>query len=488
MSWGDQMIEFLRGKLQNRLSTRRIAGRAENISWNKLLNTLLIGALIWAPIPLGSNRPWAWSLLAAYFGALIVLWGVGVFSGRVKPHDMTYKLAVPAILLGIAIIWSFVQISPWTPASWHHPAWQIAAETLAVPLEGKIAIAPSRIWQALLLEGAAIASFFIAFQAGSALRGPYWTLTAIATVVTVHAVYALAVIASGPDTILWYGRFGQPWDGAATSTFVNTNNFGTYLGLGLITTLVLLHRMAGKRIVTGRGMRILGATLIYFLAGRGGVVLAAAALISTTLILTQSVGAISATAFGLMAILTFAAIANRLQRGRIQGWVIGTLYLSVLAAILMAGFSTLNSQVVARGGFDVMRADFYEVAWRAMQDATLLGYGPGSFPNVYQLYTDQSFPYAIDKAHNDYLEMFLDRGLLFGLLWIVGLAWPAVLCTVGLLKRRRRSLLLLTGVGVTAVMGSHALIDFSLQIPAVAITFAAILGVCTAHAFPHRNE
>ena len=42
---------------------------------------LTCALLVWAPIPLGSNRPWAWSLLAAWAAVLLLAWGLGQLLG-----------------------------------------------------------------------------------------------------------------------------------------------------------------------------------------------------------------------------------------------------------------------------------------------------------------------------------------------------------------------------------------------------------------------
>ena len=44
---------------------------------------LTVALLVWAPIPLGSNRPWAWSLLAVWVA--VVLAGVGAGAGARQP-------------------------------------------------------------------------------------------------------------------------------------------------------------------------------------------------------------------------------------------------------------------------------------------------------------------------------------------------------------------------------------------------------------------
>src|ERR1019366_875658 len=50
---------------------------------------LYLALLVWAPIPVGSNRAWAWALLAVWVLALALGWLAGFILG---------KRAVPAIL------------------------------------------------------------------------------------------------------------------------------------------------------------------------------------------------------------------------------------------------------------------------------------------------------------------------------------------------------------------------------------------------------
>ena len=40
---------------------------------NRLIFILLCCILIWAPIPLGSNRPWSWALLELLIGTAFLL-------------------------------------------------------------------------------------------------------------------------------------------------------------------------------------------------------------------------------------------------------------------------------------------------------------------------------------------------------------------------------------------------------------------------------
>jgi hypothetical protein len=56
---------------------------------------------------------------------------------------------------------------------------------------------------------------------------------------------------------------------------------------------------------------------------------------------------------------------------------------------------------------------------------------------------------------------------------------PAVICLISVF-RRRASAFALTGTGATLAMALHSWFDFSMQIPAVAVAYFALLGACAS--------
>ncbi|HEU4735612.1 MAG TPA: hypothetical protein VFS48_01115, partial [Solirubrobacterales bacterium] len=51
-------------------------------------------------------------------------------------------------------------------------------------------------------------------------------------------------------------------------------------------------------------------------------------------------------------------------------------------------------------------------------------------------------------------------------------------------RRRSNALYPCLGIAATTLVGLHALLDFSLEIPAIAVTYAAILGACSGRLRP----
>ena len=108
----------------------------------KLLDRLCYAGLlllvVLAPLPLGSNREWSWSLAALVAALLTLAWLLSRLapSARVNGH---LPLFIPA-LFAVTCAWIVLQAVSWTPASWHHPLWQLASENLRVNLPGRVTL------------------------------------------------------------------------------------------------------------------------------------------------------------------------------------------------------------------------------------------------------------------------------------------------------------------------------------------------------------
>jgi O-antigen ligase len=83
----------------------------------------------------------------------------------------------------------------------------------------------------------------------------------------------------------------------------------------------------------------------------------------------------------------------------------------------------------------------------------------------------------MDKAHNDYLEFAAGLGLPAAIAWWT--AWTLLIadCLRGVFRRRRNRQFVILAVGASVLVAVHSAFDFSLQIPAVAFFYAALIGI-----------
>lgn len=362
-----------------------------------LFSLLLVMAL--APLPLGSNRPASWSLMALVVGGLIIAWGL-LASVRPTLFRLQGRDAVwPALLWGLVIAWLLFQASG--PQFLWHPFWDLAAG-LGEPTRGAISVAP--------------------FDTGST---------------------AMRMMAYGG--IFW---------------------LAVQTGRDEAEPVIRTRRTDLSRV---------GA----------GLILVAVAIIGVALILTHSRAGLVATGVGMATLV----VAHLWRWRRIPGWgmVAGGVVLAASVLLFAAGTGTFERKVdKAEAGELGGRTWLFQRTISAIADEPLTGHGAGAFESYFQRYKNADFGgvYSISKAHNSYLEFAADAGIPALIVVVVVIGGIALTSLAGMRRRKQDASYPAIGFAATALVALHSLVDFSLQIPAVAIMYATILGIGYAQAFP----
>ncbi|MEP2419924.1 MAG: O-antigen ligase family protein, partial [Marinomonas sp.] len=136
------------------------------------------------------------------------------------------------------------------------------------------------------------------------------------------------------------------------------------------------------------------------------------------------------------------------------------------------------------------RLNIYLLTLEAIGTAPWTGVGAGAYQDAIAAYKSDTFLHsiAVTKAHNTYLENALELGIPAALCLLAAITLLARETLTGIARRRRGIYLPATGTAASVLVGVHALVDFSLQIPAVTILYAVILGAAVAQSRPPRNE
>ncbi len=137
------------------------------------------------------------------------------------------------------------------------------------------------------------------------------------------------------------------------------------------------------------------------------------------------------------------------------------------------------------------RDTVHEITWRIIETAPFTGHGLGSFEALFYQFRDSSVPWFAPryaKVHSVYLELIADLGFIaFGVLTVVFMLIIGRIL-IGIKIRKRDSVFSVLGVGVTVLLGIQNALDFTIQIPAIAATYAAILGVAFAQSWPSQTR
>ena len=303
---------------------------------------------------------------------------------------------------------------------------------------------------------------------------------------------ALAGIVQKP---LYAGRVLGLWPPEAGATpfgpFVNRNHFAGWMLMALPLTMALL--CAGLQ----QGMRGLKPGLRYRIlwlsspeANRLILIGAAAVLMAMSLIFTMSRSGISALAFSF--VLT-AWLASRGFPGRSR------------RSAMLVTLGVVAATTVGWVGVDAIVERFSQTSWSefgnrrgAWTDAVgvwsafrLTGTGLNTYPVAARFYQRHDLDRFFGEAHNDYLQVLAEGGLL--------VAVPAALCLLLFIREvygrgraeqpsttswwlRRGAV---TGLVAIALQES---VEFSLQMPGNAVLFALLCAVALHRPQQHRPD
>jgi O-antigen ligase len=392
------------------------------------------------------------------------------------------------------IAWALVQASPWAPPAWSHPLWQLSTEVLhgdPSAALGRISLAADDTYTAAMRLVCYGLVFFLAFRWGRDEHLARRTLKAIVLAALAYAVYGLGKYWSGSETLFWFESAG--YANSVHGTFVNRNHFATYIGLALVCALGLFYHYValqggapavempqGGRIPRGAKVTTTTDRLEQF-ALKAWKPLLAVLVLTTALVLTHSRGGFLSTAAGALALLISLHYKRKIRSRGSQAVIVAAAAIAAIAFWLTS--EVLLSRLDTQGLSDNLRFSAYELITESSRDNPVLGFGYGTFADSFRLYRSDEITGYLDRAHNTYLENIFELGwpaalLLFGLIGSC-----AVVCIRGLRERGKDWVYPAIGVAATTLAGIHAYFDFSLQMPAVAMTYAAIMGVACAQSY-----
>ena len=457
-----------------------------SLTANALVFRLLLAMVVLAPLPLASNRPWAWSLLALLTGGLVGAWSLLVLTGRSRAPVPTERLRSALILFVLALAWAGCQLLTVVPSDWWHPLWAEAAAALgAERVSGMISVDPALTLTAAMRLLCYGAIFWLAVQLGRERARAREGLVAVAIAGCAYAAYGLVVHFAGWETILGIKKWAYVGD--LTATFVNRNAYGAYAGLGLVCSVALfVDALRPRRSEPQRRIGDFAEAVLV----RAAPFLVAALVLATALLLSHSRGAFLCTGIALMVLMLIFVISGIL-RPRLA--LVVSLALLALGGGALALSGDVTAQRLSETGTDRDadgRPAVYQLTMSAILDAPWTGHGLGTFRPAFLPYRDTTLPspQEWDYAHNVALETAMDLGLPATLALFGAAAAVAGACLAGLKRRRRDHVYPATALAALVLLAAHGLVDFSVQMPAVAATLAFLLGIGFAQSWSSRDN
>ena len=453
---------------------------------DKVLFYSLCALLVWLPLPFGSNRAWAWSLMEVWVFTMMAIWCWLYFNNRVSLSGSVHAARFVLLLFGLWLAYVGLQLMPlppeWlsrlSPRAVEH--WSSAGAAASISVD----IKATRL--ALLLSLAYVLIFFLCLAlVNNRQRLKILAYTLVCSGL-LQALYGSIMSLSSLEYNFFLKKYA--YVGVATGTFINRNHLAGYLEMTLAIGIGLMIATLGA----GSGSATLKKKLLnilrLLLSARARLRLALVMMV-IALVLTHS--RMGNTAF--FASLLIAGVIGLMLARHATRPVLLLLVSLILIDLLIVGhwfgLEKVKQRLEQTSIVTEQRDEVYAYVWRQWQDYPLTGSGLRSFYSVFPRYRGGDIVNYYREAHNDYLQFAAETGLIgLGLLGVI----VAASLLAALIAQYRRRDPLLRGMSFAAIMGItailiHSSVDFNLQIPANAATFMVLLALAWISLALHKK-
>jgi len=450
---------------------------------DRYIFNVLLAIVVIAPIPFASVHLWAWSLFSLVTSVLILAWAVSAHFGQSNISDISRLCWTSIGLFSAGMAWAFLQSSPILPVAWHHPVWKDAAEILNLPYHGSVSLDPARSVQNITRLLSAACIFWLSFQYCRKPDNARRAVQVLSISNFAIAAYGLLEFFSHRDMILWMPKYA--YFGDLTATFINRNNYATFAGIGWLCFLALFFRGYENSILGVRSKSEKIRELLKYMERRGIYLMIGILVQASALLLSHSRAGFASTIVGILMLCVCLAVNRRSDRASVYRFTGVALFLAII--FYVASGAGLDERLGQTTIAEEDRLEVYEKTEIAIGNQPILGTGLGTFEEVFRFYRPASFLKTFDYAHNSYLELALELGIPAAVSIILSVGIVIALMIRGVIVRKNNSLYPCLGVSVAALVGTHSLFDFSVQIPAVAYIFSFLLGLGLAQSVSLRR-
>jgi hypothetical protein len=281
----------------------------------------------------------------------------------------------------------------------------------------------------------------------------------------------VGLVQSAYGTKAIYGLIHTIYDWAIFGPYVNRSHFAGYIIMAIpLAVAFAIEALAGLRRQwrsrRRRSWLVLGEPVANAFVRRS----AEAVMLVVGLIASQSRGGVVAFAAS-MAALPFTSRHRRAA--------VGVVLLVALLAVPWLGLGDIIQGFESRG-IQASRVDMWRDMLPMFPSFPLLGSGFNAFGTAYAPYQTIWRSDFIGQAHDEYLQVLLDTGLVgFGLFAVILGRTLAVAALAA-----SRSAFGVGLFGALLALAVHALVDFNWQIPANAATYVALAALAFREAGP----
>jgi O-antigen ligase len=297
-----------------------------------------------------------------------------------------------------------------------------------------------------------------AFRTAEDWRGFVWFVMSFGFLV---AIFGILQHLTFNGKLYWFRE--MRYGGIPFGPYVNRNHFAGFTELVIPVALVplVLGKVRRERWFAVAIFALLPIGALFLSASRGGMLSFAAEIgVLALLMLLRRTGGRHVLAGGVVLLLAFLLVS----------------WLGVRQ--ILERFSSMQSLEVTVGKRATMRQD----AWHIFRDHPWTGTGLGTLPLVFPAYESLYDGKIVNHAHNDYLEMLADTGVVGALCcaWFLGALFFLSLRQLLVTDNSFAAALHLSGLVACCGFLVHSLVDFNLHMPGNALLFFLMALLSTA--------
>jgi O-antigen ligase len=415
-----------------------------------------------APLPLGSTEPAIVAIWCVVLGATVILASVL----EIRPPQLVFigLAAVLALMYGV-VLHEQLSVHPWFASP--HPIWKETAELLQIPIEPSVSIARNQPLFAIGAPLAALLSFLSGLLVGANRRRARQLLKVMAWSGVAYAIYGIAIALVDPATGIFRVR-----PIPLTSTLVNRNTAAVYFGAcSTIWLLLVCEQLLDKR--SNREMTWINHQQLWLAQFVLLLTMMVICLLAT--FMTGSRAGVSVSLLGFVVAVVGFLYRDLVGRRRVFIAVSAGCGLALLTLYVLAG------NVVARfyqeGLIDPIRVSLSRSTLRMIADHPWFGTGLGTFASAFPAYrSDDISMWGIWEANSTALELAAEAGLPLASMVVIGWMIAFGVLAHGVRTRRRDRIIPAAALSVGLLAALHALVNFSLEVPGLAIVVFGLLG------------
>jgi len=445
---------------------------------------LFLFSLVFAPLAFGTVEQWSLTVLELSAGTVCAIFFLSAAFARERAVKVPGLL--PLLLLFCLMILQLIPLPVFLVKIISPGSYNVYSPLLSLTEKGGGLIPLSINLRATLHEMLRMGSCFLLYMATvQLLSEPQRLKKAVNGVVFLAAAIAFLAIVQAvgsPDKIYWIREV--PHNAKPFGPWINPNQFAGYMELicPLAFGLFLFYKPRVREDESFRQKFVSFFTVsgfhFHLFLGFATVLMVLAVFVS----LCRG---------GILSIVVAGAVFFSLVRWKFPGrgrTVFFVILFSIFMAISWFGWDIIISEF--NHGFDIegnvtdARITLWSDTLAIIKDFPLLGAGFGTFLSLYPMYRTIGGSAILDHAHNDYLELFTDGGVV-GFFLAACFVFSVLLHGWKLIRLRRDRYAILLGIGgISGIIAllSHSITDFNMHNGAVAFYFFFICGVVVATA------